>query len=45
MQYIREEHPDLLPLYDDIYKRKRRDYWQTLALQVSTPIQCLADRL
>ena len=34
MQYIREEHPDLLPLYDDIYKRQRRDYWQTLALQV-----------
>ena len=31
MQYIKEENPDLVPLYDEIYKRKHRDYWQALA--------------
>lgn len=34
MQYIRKEHPGLVELYNDIYTRKRRDHWQTLALQV-----------
>lgn len=35
MAYIREKHPALLPLYEDIYNRKRTDYWQTLEREVA----------
>ena len=28
--YIRERHPDLLPLYEEIYTRGSRLYWETL---------------
>lgn len=30
MDYIREKHPDLLPLYQEIYDRGSRLYWETL---------------
>ena len=30
MTYIREKHPDLFPLYEEIYNKKRLDYWQAL---------------
>ena len=30
MRYIAEKHPELLPLYRDIYDRKIRAYWQWL---------------
>lgn len=29
MNYIREKHPALLPLYEEIYNRKRPDYWKS----------------
>lgn len=30
MDYIGEKHPHLLPLYEDIYVRKNRGYWESL---------------
>lgn len=30
MDYIREKHPELTPLYEEIYGRKSRLYWETL---------------
>ena len=30
MDYIREKHPDLLPLYQEIYDHGSRLYWETL---------------
>ena len=30
MAYIREKHPDLLPLYSEIYEHGSRLYWETL---------------
>ena len=30
LDYIREKHPDLELLYEDIYKHKNRDYWSEL---------------
>lgn len=30
MDYIRGRHPDLVPLYDEIYSRKSRRYWEDL---------------
>ena len=35
MDYIREKHPSLVPLYEDIYNRKRSDYWQNLEKEIS----------
>ena len=35
MDYIREKHPSLVPLYEDIYNRKRSDYWQSLEKEIS----------
>lgn len=35
MAYIREKHPALLPLYEDIYNRKRPDYWQALEREMA----------
>ena len=32
--YIAEKHPDLVPLYDEIYNRKNRSYFEAL---VNTP--------
>ena len=30
MDYIRQRHPELLPLYEQIYSKGRRDYWEQL---------------
>ena len=30
MEYIREKHPDLYPLYDEIYNRGNLSYWEWL---------------
>lgn len=30
MAYIQDKHPDLLPLYEEIYLRGRRRYWERL---------------
>lgn len=30
MNYIREKHPELVDLYEEIYNRKINDYWQML---------------
>ena len=30
MDYIRDRHPELVPLYDEIYSRKSRRYWEEL---------------
>lgn len=30
LDYIREKHPQLMPLYDEIYQRGNRCYWETL---------------
>lgn len=30
MDYIQEKHPDILPLYQDIYGRNDRSYWMAL---------------
>lgn len=36
MDYIRENHPSLVPLYEDIYNRKRTEYWQSLEKEISS---------
>ena len=30
MKYISDKHPDLVPLYDEIYNKKNRSYFETL---------------
>lgn len=30
LEYIKEKYPDLVPLYDEIYKKGVKDYWQLL---------------
>jgi hypothetical protein len=35
MNYIREYHPDLLPLYDDIYQFKNTEYWKFLEREIA----------
>ena len=35
MAYIREKHPELVPLYEDIYNRRRTDYWQALEREMA----------
>lgn len=35
MNYIREKYPALVPLYDEIYNKKRLDYWQSLEKDIS----------
>ena len=34
MRYIAEKYPQLVPLYDEIYNKGKRDYWQALEAQV-----------
>jgi hypothetical protein len=34
MKYIRDYHPDLLPLYKEIYTLKNREYWQILEQEI-----------
>jgi radical SAM mobile pair protein B len=35
MTYIREKHPELFPLYEEIYNKKKLDYWQALEQDIS----------
>lgn len=35
MNYIKDEYPALVPLYEDIYNLKRTDYWQALETDIS----------
>lgn len=35
MHYIGEKYPALLPLYEEIYNRKRLDYWKGLEADIS----------
>ena len=35
MAYIRKKHPILLPLYEEIYNRKRTDYWKGLEVDIA----------
>ena len=30
-----KKHPELLPLYEEIYNRKRLDYWKALEEDIS----------
>jgi DNA repair photolyase len=34
MKYIRDNHASLLPLYEEIYKGKNREYWQILEHEI-----------
>lgn len=36
MAYIREKHPALFPLYEEIYNQKRLDYWKALEEEISS---------
>ena len=35
MAYIRKKYPNLLPLYEEIYNRKRTDYWKGLEADIA----------
>lgn len=35
MSYIRENHPDVYTLYDEIYNKKRMNYWESLEKEIS----------
>lgn len=35
LAYIREKHPELVPLYEEIYNRRRTDYWQALEQEMA----------
>ena len=35
MSYIRENHPHVYALYDEIYNKKRMDYWESLEKEIS----------
>lgn len=35
LDYIREKHPQLMPLYDEIYQHGNRSYWETLNSRLS----------
>ena len=35
LAYIREKHPQLVSLYEEIYNRRRTDYWQALELEMA----------
>lgn len=39
MNYIREKYPSLTPLYDEIYNKKRQEYWQCLEQEISAYAQ------
>ena len=36
MDYIREKHPSLLPMYEEIYSHGSRIYWETLDTELRT---------
>ena len=36
MDYIRERHPQLLPLYQEIYHKRNRTYWELLDMELKS---------
>lgn len=34
MEYIKEQYPDLLPLYQEIYNKGSRSYWESLDMEL-----------
>ena len=34
MDYIREKRPELIPLYEEIYVKGKRDYWEQLNVEL-----------
>ena len=34
MDYIREKKPKLLPLYEEIYTKGKKDYWENLNMEL-----------
>ena len=34
LNYIKEKHPELYPLYDEIYNKGKRDYWENLNKEI-----------
>lgn len=39
MGYIREKHPGLEILYDEIYNKKKQDYWRDLEQEIFSFVQ------
>lgn len=35
LSYIKEKHPDLYPLYDEIYNKGKKDYWEKLNEEIA----------
>ena len=35
LDYIRDKHPELMPLYEEIYNHRRTDYWQALEREMA----------
>jgi DNA repair photolyase len=36
LQYIRDNYPELLPLYDEIYKYKNYEYWRVMEAEIES---------
>lgn len=43
MNYIKEKYPQHLPLYNEIYKKGNKDYWEELAIQINN--FCLKNKI
>lgn len=43
MEYVKEKYAALYPLYDRIYNKKDRGYWQSLAVQIDD--YCVANKV
>lgn len=35
LSYIRDKHPELYPVYDEIYNKSKRDYWERLDREIA----------
>lgn len=35
LNYIKEKYPDLYPLYDEIYHKGKKDYWEKLNAEIA----------
>lgn len=34
LEYIREKHPELLPIYQEIYQKGNPEYWELLDIEL-----------
>jgi DNA repair photolyase len=41
MGYIREKKPELIPLYEEIYVKGKRDYWERLNVELKAYAEAL----